>query len=461
MFKAVHGSLADPRRLVIAVTAVFVVVVALSLLIRFQGSPLKVAAGAVGQQLSSAPTTSNDTEDWWSGFELSPKLVDTLNQKSSEEHIELVSRISPAGDGTWFSIDFHDHVGYNPNIIPHPSKKDTYIVVALRDKSDDATQVWRSELYCEARFENGTLVCVKSPLILPIGSTVSDLCQDDLDFFQPMLGPHDARIFYGPNAPYIIYGSQGKQSCLGQWLHDLRRLVEWDAKDLLTDTSQPFFWPTSLKRPPPVDRRIEKNWFVFWDVKGEMYLHYDVTPRSFANLSSNGDVGKDLAPLSAKHDLACMDKYMPKLNSPLEWIHQGTNSLSVTLCNRSSPDCKGASTYIFTIIQLKTFYLFHGIYEPYVMLFNPTSPFELHGLSSKPLWYSGRWKSNATWTMDSDPMQEQGDQLFTTSMSWKSKGRKYHGYLDDELFIAMGRGDSASRGLVVLAKDLLQDLAIC
>ncbi|KAI7340942.1 hypothetical protein KC340_g107 [Hortaea werneckii] len=142
-----------------------------------------------------------------------------------------------------------------------------------------------------------------------------------------------------------------------------------------------------------------------------------------------------------------MWKYMPKLNSPLEWVHQGTNSLSVTLCDRSSPDCEGASTYIFTIIQLKTFYLFHGIYEPYVMLFNPAAPFELHGLSSKPLWYSGRWKSNATWTMDSDPMQEQGDQLFTTSMSWKSKGRKYHGYLDDELFIAMGRGDSASRGL--------------
>ncbi|KAI6961918.1 hypothetical protein KC329_g16534 [Hortaea werneckii] len=439
MFKAVYGSLVDPRRLVIAVTAVFVVVVALSLLLRFQGSPLKVAAGAVEQQLSSAPT-SNDTEDWWSGFSLSPKLVDRLNQKSSEEHIELVSRISPAGDGTWFSIDFHDHVGYNPNIIPHPSGG-------------------RSST--EAKFENGTLVCVKSPLILPIGSTVSDLCQDDLDFFQPMLGPHDARVFYGPKAPYIIYGSQGKQSCLGQWLHDLRRLVEWDGKDLLTDTSQPFFWPTSLTRPPPVDRRIEKNWFVFWDDKGEMYLHYDVTPRSFAKLSSNGDVGEDLAPLSAKHDLACMKKYMPKLNSPLEWVHQGTNSLSVTLCDRSSPDCEGASTYIFTIIQLKTFYLFHGIYEPYVMLFNPAAPFELHGLSSKPLWYSGRWKSNATWTMDSDPMQEQGDQLFTTSMSWKSKGRKYHGYLDDELFIAMGRGDSASRGLVVLAKDLLQDLAIC
>ncbi|KAI7340998.1 hypothetical protein KC340_g106 [Hortaea werneckii] len=47
MFKAVYGSLVDPRRLVIAVTAVFVVVVALSLLLRFQGSPLKVAAGAI------------------------------------------------------------------------------------------------------------------------------------------------------------------------------------------------------------------------------------------------------------------------------------------------------------------------------------------------------------------------------------------------------------------------------
>lgn len=51
--------------------------------------------------------------------------------------------------------------------------------------------------------------------------------------------------------------------------------------------------------------------------------------------------------------------------------------------------------------------------------------------------------------------------FYITSMSWKSHAQKYHGYIDDVIFVAFGVEDTMAGVIDVLAGDLLQDLAFC
>jgi hypothetical protein len=386
-------------------------------------------------------------------------------------HVELFSKMTK--DGSWFQIEFGDRAAYNPNIIPHPDKSDTWFIVAQQDKSQDDDIVWFTELVCEATFKDDKMQCNRSPLILPIASTVSTQCDGDLEYiFNLTMGPHDARVFQGPDQPFIIYGSQSQYNCLGQWIHDFRRLVDWSPSP--DTTTGKFFWPTDLQRPHGLPHfRVEKNWFPFWDSKGEMYLHYNIAPnRTFAKLDfdaedkSKGLAGEDVAPLAMEHDKICMEKYMPPIhNSSLEYIHQATNSLAITLCKNSDSDCHKSdeNTYIFIIFQFKSFYG-HGVFEPYVMLFKQTTPFEIYGISSKPFWYHGRGEAGGPWTSGSDSdwiPKDSSQMVYTTSMNWKQQKLTYHGYLDDELFISFGVEDKRSFGIDVIAGDLIAGLELC
>ena len=56
------------------------------------------------------------------------------------------------------------------------------------------------------------------------------------------IGPHDARVFYGPEAPFTVYGSNSGFTCFGQWIQDIRVLVhdfglESMAADLFKDVT--------------------------------------------------------------------------------------------------------------------------------------------------------------------------------------------------------------------------------
>jgi len=89
-------------------------------------------------------------------------------------------------------------------------------------------------------------------------------------------------------------------------------------------------------------------------------------------------------------------------------------------------------------------------------------PYEIHAVSSKPIWIFGRKigpdKSDAS---SSQLPTEDSEMLYVTSISWKDHGRKYHGHIDDTLFLAFGREDSAAGGIDVTARDLLAELGIC
>lgn len=384
---------------------------------------------------------------------------DSFYGRIADTHHEIFS--VSTRDKKYFLVEFGNRKAINPNIIPHPTLEDTWIIVAQQRRSPEKKTVWSIELACDAVFQNGVLGCIDSPLLLPIAATSGDNCEGDRAYFNLNVGPHDARVFYGPKTPYTIYGSNSMFTCFGQWMLDFRLLVDWGFEMF---TEEEFRKATELQRPAPYSE-VEKNWFVFWDRDEQLYAHYDIAPkRVFAKLGNDGSVGPDLAPFAADSDDKCVESYMPKAAHELESIHQATNSLSITFCKRSDPSCqaKDSNTFIFTIFQQKSFYSFHSIYEPYVMVFQQAAPFEIFAISSKPLWIHGRRMIEDD--RSSDPLHVRAtktEMFYVTSMSWKTHGQNYHGYLDDVLLISFGIEDSKSAAIDVLVGDLFVDLHLC
>lgn len=56
---------------------------------------------------------------------------------------------------------------------------------------------------------------------------------------------------------------------------------------------------------------------------------------------------------------------------------------------------------------------------------------------------------------------KQTEMLYVTSMSWKERGKKYHGFLDDVLFIGFGIEDEVAGGIDIVAGDLFADMGSC
>lgn len=411
-------------------------------------------------------------------------------------HTEIFSATTK--DRRYFRIRFGAEETLNPNILPHPQRDNTWTIVAQRHGDDTAGVLQPSvELACDALFVDGQLTCIGAdgrgfgnPWALPIRPTAEDTpskCVGELEFFSLNVGPHDARVFYGPDRAYVVYGSNSRLTCFGQWIRDFGGLVaSWGpdhdvgvgvggvgppavapvtaptvaaADDANADGDGEFDLTnpngTELQRPSPTYGLVEKNWFLFWDAAGNRYVHFDITPtRSFAELHGDGSVGKDLALRAAQKDNACLARYLPRLTHPeLESVHQATNSLSVTLCRRADPHCtpSDGNTFIIMVFHHKTYFRFHAMYHPYVMVFRQRAPFEVWAVSMQPIWISGR----TTLPMGDTEM------FYVTSMSWRAKGQRYHGYVDDVLFLAFGIEDRSTGGIDVLAGDLLANLGLC
>lgn len=407
--------------------------------------PESFAEGLAGSFPESIPEGTQELHDEVTTHDSLTNMASPESFQSVHQEIFSLS----TNDHKFFTIDFGQEQAMNPNIIPHPTIDNTWVVVAQLIHDDKIDTF--AEIVCEAVFQDHALRCLHAPTILPIAATPGDNCKDDLAFFNLNIGPHDARVFYGPDRPYTVFGSNSKFTCFGQFIQDANELFDWgppagDASD--------FSKGTELQRPPPWGQ-IEKNWFPFWDVEGKMYIHYDVSPkRIFAQLKSDGSVGPDLAPFAEAEDEQCLAKYMPEIKEKLESVHQATNSLQITMCRQSDESCIATeeNTFIFTIFQQKTYYSYHSVYEPYVMLFQQRAPFAVHAISRRPLWIHGR---------EQHPEFGTADMFYVTSMSWKARGKSYHGFLDDELFLAFGIEDERAGGIDLQAGHLLEDLGLC
>lgn len=416
--------------------------------------------------------SSNNATDKPKAFTSTGQVIPPSHLVTVDDHGEIaidhsaytVLVSNSTHDGKYFHIKYGKFDAYNPNIVAHPTRHDAWIVVAQQEQSREQYHTI-TQLVCAARFVGEDLTCVAEPTKLDIDNTEGH-CTGDLEYFNYGLGPRDARAFQGPDAPYILYGSQATYTCLGVWMQDLRLLV----KDYKTQSvlAKSFRQGTEVQRPPPV-HGLEKNFFIFWDMHGEMYVHYDIYPqRTFAKLNMDGSVGPDLAPLAAKKDAISLSKFMPKLPPEHAAIHQASNTISITMCKRADPTCKPTekNTFIMTIFQYKSFFDFHGVYEPYVMLFQQHLPFAIHAISAKPFWITGRAPfskatGSITWLERNDLPENHSEMIYVTSISWKTHGQRYHGYLDDIMFVGFGIEDTRPAAIDIVAEDLLKDLNYC
>ena len=400
-------------------------------------------------------------------------------------HREIFSHTNPPG--RYYPINFTaNREGINPSLIPHPQFPNTWILIAQQQKSDVQRSVWFAELVCDAVFDHaaGEVRCKAPPLTLPIARTKgAGKCVGELEHFSWSIGPHDARVAYGPNGPYTVFGGQSRYTCFGQYMQDFRGLVDWGRVER-SDTSMgegnkalDFWHAIDLQRPGQYGM-VEKNWFPFWDAQGMMYLHYDIYPRrSFAQvLDSEGNAGGDLAVYTAAHDEACLKRYIPELPEKDESVHQATNSLLVTLCKRSEAGCvpNEANTFVMMIIQHKRFKNLHSTYEPYVVLFQQKAPFALHAISQKPLWIHGRKvvgeRPKAVKENFFGKGWDQSEMVYVTSINWKGDGKgdgdggsgnRWHGCADDVLLLGFGIEDERSAVLDVAVGELLAGLGVC
>ncbi|CAD0105785.1 unnamed protein product [Aureobasidium uvarum] len=355
---------------------------------------------------------------------------------------------------------------YNPNIIPHPTDHTLWIMIAQHEQS--GVEIFVSEeMTCNVGLLNDVMVCTAEPTVIPIEPSITGNCSAELAYFNARGGPRDARMYHGPDAPYIMYGSQSAYSCIGIWIEDARMLLDdFHAERFVVPKL--FTHATEVQRPPPIGG-MEKNFFLFWDSANKAYVHHEIHPhRVFAQLSFDGSVGPNLATYSAAKDDVCIAMYMPHLAPDMESIHQASNSLSITLCKRADPGCipNDSNTFIFTMFHHKSYHDWHGVYEPYVMVFQRDAPFAIHAISQRPIWIHGR----AELTRDTHSLlYENGkdipaghtEMFYITSISWKLHGQKYHGYLDDPLFLAFGIEDTRAGLIDVMAEDLFSDLGYC
>lgn len=416
------------------------------------------------------PDAPTELDGWM--FHEDPDMHEILVPPVAESHYTISSL---SGEyGKYFDLDFRGRRGINPNIIPHPSFDDKWILVALQDSlwGDEIQSAFKAEMVCLASFVDGTLRCDDHPTTLPIRSTRSDNCDLPGDKIAGLvalsLGPHDARVFFGPENPYILYGSLSTHHnvCLGQWIQDFRMLVEW-GPFLTIDVD--YGVAKDLQRPPPM-RPIEKNYFVFWSPDGRMFAHYDLEPRrAFAQIDLEGRAGRNLALRTRDHDARCWARW----EAETPWAngtHQATNSLSVTLCKRSEEGCaeREENTFIMHIFQKKLSYAGHAYYLPYVMLFRRSPPFALYAITAKPFWIQGQRAAGEE--LEEEELEKLGwfekprehhEMMYVTSMNWKEKDKKYHGFLDDAVFLGFGREDRVTSAMDVLAGELIGELVMC
>jgi hypothetical protein len=84
-------------------------------------------------------------------------------------------------------------------------------------------------------------------------------------------------------------------------MQEFRALINWPVRLWVADADKEYLVGKELQRPQ--FGPVEKNWFIFWDSNGDMYLHHDIAPKlSFVKMDKNGSISEDLAPLVAGSD---------------------------------------------------------------------------------------------------------------------------------------------------------------
>jgi hypothetical protein len=387
--------------------------------------------------------------------EMKPTVQDMLNfMNITCPALNTLSSLSGL-HGQYMPVEFEGT--FNPSIVPHPTK-DKRFIIASRYISNDTFMGLKA---CEAKFDFYALVCDPDTIQdLVIEQTSSKHCNDEATSeLAKLQGQSDPRVFHGPSGIFITYGLHSQYACFGQAIQDLGSVYP------IGKTPEVFPKQTEIQRPDKYSK-MEKNFMLFFGSVTEggktqvrRYVQHDLQPkRVFAELSSDGTVGGNIGLLSK--DDACLKALLPPLDrSAGETIHQSTNTLALTLCNRGTCTPDDDNTILISIFHKKNYKYFHAEYEPYLLAFSPKAPFGVIGISSKPFWIQGRQVARR-------PPGYHGpygrtEMLYVVSMSWRSPKQSYQGFLDDSILLSLGIQDKTCAAADIYGSHLLACLQTC
>jgi len=326
---------------------------------------------------------------------------------------------------------------------------------------------------------------------LTAGNWTKLLVQEFKDFGKPdhhckqqpkmdkYIGPEDMKLFWTrKGAPLLIFTHQvdDENLCEGMFLIDARAAVP-ELVEALGDHARQiapiqFDKPTGLRRLAPpgheADARYqrEKNWAPIQSPFSEddEELFFMVEPSRMFRYASTDEPVEEMAieresaveptsedeadetwhstEMTCVHDVMMTDKH----------VHQSTPMLSLTLCDRDTCEPHEGNTVMLGMVQRRydpPGYPFTW-YDRRMAVYAATPPYNMLSVSKK-LTYHGEADGKYIWT---------GSMVYFVNRTDIPYNRN-HGFLDDEVWLSFGIGDSAPGWLDIRARDLVEDHHHC
>ncbi|KAM0214239.1 hypothetical protein ACHAQI_003863 [Fusarium lateritium] len=298
--------------------------------------------------------------------------------------------------------------------------------------------------------------------------------QPDMDKY---IGPEDMKLFWRKNGtPMLIFTHQvnDENLCEGMYIVDARAAVPELVKQMGKHAKElppiEFNEPILLRRNPPEgeeeDARYqrEKNWAPVYSPfsADDDEMMFMVEPSQLYRFNSTEEPVMDM---EAEHESA-VDEPFPPDNEAKTWhsgektcmndvmltdkrVHQSTPMLSLTLCNRGACEPMENNTIIMGMVQMRYDppQYTNTWYDHRIVVYSPVAPFHMMSISKK-LTYHGETNSKYIWT---GSMVYHGDQ----------PKQRSHGFLDDEIWLSFGIGDSSPGWLDIKAEELVLDHYFC
>jgi len=233
-------------------------------------------------------------------------------------------------------------------------------------------------------------------------------------WYQNIQGPEDGRLVWSRlGEPLLIYNSISPEEsdlCRCMYIIDLRSI--YPALELFlsgTEGNPPIRFPYSVPLIYPDQTGVPKNWAVFTNAIGEVFVHTDLIPQQIykLNLSGRGSLPWQDSPASELaimeplfHDAVADDQNCIALalnqtdpDYPVEF-HQSSPMLEVILCTSSEvrsglcdPSDPRNRVFILLFHVVHRRWDVHDLaYEARIVTLNSTAPYNYISIS-KPLVY--------------------------------------------------------------------------
>ncbi|KAK9479737.1 hypothetical protein V1514DRAFT_277816 [Lipomyces japonicus] len=383
---------------------------------------------------------------------------------------------------------------YNLNMLPYPpSAPAQYIAFARQSPISDTDIVHHEIVYCDMDWSKGSFVArTKLECVTPVRVLNFDEFDSPKELCVTLEGLHirqgqlDPRVFFSPKGePLMIFGSNGHENCLMQYIIDLRAVIP-DLGLKLGVSHLPIVYNETTPLPREKLQEIEKNWFLVYDEDENAYVHHDLVHRSITPLEPIPNVARAHPNIAQSSSTTCLTSLLSKSNDENQetLLHQGTNSLRVTLCKFPCVPTIH-NTALMHVFHIKYRNFLEVYYRRYVVLMNVTAPFDIIGRTNNIVytgtdektmvysvsmaWDHEHFRDRRAWV---DAIADSGsawDDLEPAEAPEPAKilghsalvNKYYHGWIDDVLVINLGIDDDDVGIMHVKAKNLLDCIITC